>query len=107
MLWDAAKRLRGADITFDQVTVTGTENIMMAACLADGVTVLKNSAREPEVVSLAEYLNLMGAQIEGAGTDEITITGVGELTPSSCEVIPDRIEAGTYLVAAANYGRRA
>ncbi|SPF40885.1 UDP-N-acetylglucosamine 1-carboxyvinyltransferase (fragment) [Syntrophobacter sp. SbD1] len=84
--------------------MTGTENIMMAACLADGVTVLKNSAREPEVVSLAEYLNLMGAQIEGAGTDEITITGVDELTPSSCEVIPDRIEAGTYLVAAAITG---
>jgi UDP-N-acetylglucosamine 1-carboxyvinyltransferase len=95
-----AKKLRGAVITFDQVTVTGTENIMMAACLADGVTVLKNSAREPEVVALADYLNRMGAQIEGAGTDEITIKGVRELTPSSCEVIPDRIEAGTYLVAA-------
>jgi UDP-N-acetylglucosamine 1-carboxyvinyltransferase len=95
-----AKRLRGAVITFDQVTVTGTENIMMAACLADGVTVLKNSAREPEVVALADYMNRMGAQIEGAGTDEITVTGVHELTPSSCEVIPDRIEAGTYLVAA-------
>jgi UDP-N-acetylglucosamine 1-carboxyvinyltransferase len=95
-----AKRLRGAVITFDQVTVTGTENIMMAACLADGVTVLKNSAREPEVEALADYLKLMGAQIEGAGTDEITVIGVHELTPSSCEVIPDRIEAGTYLVAA-------
>jgi len=95
-----AKRLRGAVITFEQVTVTGTENIMMAACLADGVTVLKNSAREPEVEALADYLKLMGAQIEGAGTDEITVIGVHELTPSSCEVIPDRIEAGTYLVAA-------
>lgn len=95
-----AKKLRGAVISFDLVTVTGTENIMMAACLADGVTVLKNSAREPEVVALADYLNRMGARIEGAGTDEITITGVGELTPSSCEVIPDRIEAGTYLIAA-------
>jgi UDP-N-acetylglucosamine 1-carboxyvinyltransferase len=95
-----AKRLRGAVITFELVTVTGTENIMMAACLADGVTVLKNSAREPEVVALADYLKRMGAQIEGAGTDEITVTGVHELTPSSCEVIPDRIEAGTYLVAA-------
>ncbi|MFZ0927633.1 MAG: UDP-N-acetylglucosamine 1-carboxyvinyltransferase [Syntrophobacteraceae bacterium] len=94
------KRLRGALINFDQVTVTGTENIMMAACLADGVTVLKNSAREPEVVALADYMNRMGAQIEGAGTDEIIVTGVRELTPSSCEVIPDRIEAGTYLVAA-------
>jgi UDP-N-acetylglucosamine 1-carboxyvinyltransferase len=95
-----ARRLRGAVITFEQVTVTGTENIMMAACLADGVTVLKNSAREPEVVALADYLNRMGAQIEGAGTDEITVTGVRELSPSGCEVIPDRIEAGTYLVAA-------
>jgi len=95
-----ARKLRGASITFDQVTVTGTENIMMAACLADGVTVLKNSAREPEVVALADYLNRMGARIEGAGTDEITVTGVCELTPSSCDVIPDRIEAGTYLVAA-------
>ena len=99
-----AKRLRGAVITFEQVTVTGTENIMMAACLADGLTVLKNSAREPEVVALADYLNLMGAQIEGAGTDEITITGVRELSPSGCEVIPDRIEAGTYLVAAGMTG---
>jgi len=95
-----AKKLRGAFISFDQVTVTGTENIMMAACLADGVSVLKNSAREPEVVALADYLNRMGAHIEGAGTDEISITGVSELNPSSFEVIPDRIEAGTYLVAA-------
>ena len=96
-----AKKLRGALISFDQVTVTGTENIMMAACLADGVTVLKNSAREPEVVALADYLNRMGAKIEGAGTAEITITGVRELTPPpSFEVIPDRIEAGTYLIAA-------
>jgi UDP-N-acetylglucosamine 1-carboxyvinyltransferase len=95
-----AKKLLGASINFDQVTVTGTENIMMAACLADGVTVLKNSAREPEVVEVAEYLNRMGARIEGAGTDEITIRGVRELSPSSFEVIPDRIEAGTYLVAA-------
>ncbi|MDR3570083.1 MAG: UDP-N-acetylglucosamine 1-carboxyvinyltransferase [Syntrophobacteraceae bacterium] len=99
-----ARRLRGAEIRFEQVTVTGTENIMMAACLADGVTVLKNAAREPEVVALADYLRLMGAQIEGEGADEITITGVGELRPSRCEVIPDRIEAGTYLVAAAITG---
>ncbi len=99
-----AKRLRGARITFDQVTVTGTENIMMAACLADGVTVLKNAAREPEVVALGDYLVRMGAHIEGAGSDEITITGVEELRPSSCEVIPDRIEAGTYLAAAAITG---
>ncbi|MFZ2446081.1 MAG: UDP-N-acetylglucosamine 1-carboxyvinyltransferase [Syntrophobacteraceae bacterium] len=95
-----ANRLRGALITFDQVTVTGTENIMMAACLADGVTVLKNAAREPEVTALAEYLCSMGAQIEGAGTPEITIHGVRELTPGTCTVIPDRIETGTYLVAA-------
>jgi UDP-N-acetylglucosamine 1-carboxyvinyltransferase len=95
-----ARKLKGVPITFDQVTVTGTENIMMAACLADGVTVLKNSAREPEVVALADYLNRMGARIEGAGTGEITITGVRELAPSSCEIIPDRIETGTYLVAA-------
>lgn len=95
-----AKKLKGAVIAFDQVTVTGTENIMMAACLADGVTVLKNSAREPEVVALAGYLNRMGAQVEGAGTDEIRITGVRELTPASFEVIPDRIEAGTYIIAA-------
>ncbi len=99
-----AKRLRGARIVFEQVTVTGTENIMMAACLADGVTVLENAAREPEVVALADYLRLMGAQIEGAGGDEITITGVAELHPACCEVIPDRIEAGTYLAAAAITG---
>jgi UDP-N-acetylglucosamine 1-carboxyvinyltransferase len=99
-----AKRLRGAPIRFDQVTVTGTENIMMAACLADGVTVLENAAREPEIVALADYLVRMGAQIEGAGTHEITITGVPELYPANCEVIPDRIEAGTYLAAAAITG---
>lgn len=95
-----SNRLKGAHITFDGVTVTGTENIMMAACLADGVTVLKNAAREPEVSALAEYLSMMGAKIEGAGTPEITIHGVKELTPSECTVIPDRIEAGTYMVAA-------
>lgn len=101
-----ANRLRGAVINFDQVTVTGTENIMMAACLADGVTVLKNAAREPEVTALADYLQKMGAQIEGAGFAEITIHGVKELVPASCTVIPDRIEAGTYLVAAAITGGR-
>jgi UDP-N-acetylglucosamine 1-carboxyvinyltransferase len=95
-----ADRLKGATIDFAQVTVTGTENIMMAACLADGVTVLKNSACEPEVVCLAQYLRKMGARIEGEGTPEIVIEGVSELVPSSCTVIPDRIEAGTYLVAA-------
>lgn len=95
-----ADRLKGARITFDGVTVTGTENIMMAACLAEGVTVLKNAAREPEVSALAEYLCKMGAKIEGAGTPEIIIHGVPELSPAECTVIPDRIEAGTYMVAA-------
>ena len=95
-----AKRLKGAAITFDLVTVTGTENLMMAATLADGVTVLKNAAREPEVPALAEYLRKMGAVIEGAGTAEITIEGVKDLAGSSYTVIPDRIEAGTYLTAA-------
>jgi UDP-N-acetylglucosamine 1-carboxyvinyltransferase len=93
-------RLKGASISFDQVTVTGTENLMMAATLADGITTLKNAAREPEVVALAEYLRLMGAHIEGEGTDVITIEGVAELSPGRIRVIPDRIEAGTYLVAA-------
>jgi UDP-N-acetylglucosamine 1-carboxyvinyltransferase len=95
-----AERLRGATVSFDQVTVTGTENLMMAACLADGVTVLENAAREPEVVNLAEYLVKMGALIHGAGTPKITIEGVSELTPGIHTVIPDRIETGTYLVAA-------
>ena len=93
-------RLQGAAIAFDQVTVTGTENLMMAATLADGVTVIQNAAQEPEVAALAEYLNRMGASIEGAGTPEIKIEGVKELIPSTFTVIPDRIEAGTYLVAA-------
>lgn len=95
-----ARKLRGAVITFDQVTVTGTENLMMAAALADGVTVLHNAAREPEVIALAEYLTLMGARIHGAGTADITIEGVAELRPARIRVIPDRIEAGTYMVAA-------
>ncbi len=99
-----AKRLQGATITFDQVTVTGTENLMMAACLADGVTVLENAAREPEVLALAEYLGLMGARIRGAGTPQITIEGVSDLKPSSYTVIPDRIETGTYMIAAAITG---
>ena len=96
-----AGRLRGTTITFDQVTVTGTENLMMAATLAEGTTVLENAAREPEVVALAEYLTTMGAIIHGAGTAEITVEGVKDLKPSSSyTVIPDRIEAGTYLAAA-------
>ncbi|MEM5788870.1 MAG: UDP-N-acetylglucosamine 1-carboxyvinyltransferase [Syntrophobacteraceae bacterium] len=99
-------RLRGAHISFDGVTVTGTENLMMAACLADGVTVLKNAACEPEVTALADYLRAMGACIQGAGTPEIRIEGVKDLEPSFRTVIPDRIEAGTYLVAAGITGGR-
>ncbi len=100
------KKLKGNLITFDQVTVTGTENIMMAAVLADGTTVLENAAKEPEIVALAEYLNKMGAHISGMGTHEITIEGVSELKPSECRVIPDRIETGTYMIAAAITGGR-
>jgi UDP-N-acetylglucosamine 1-carboxyvinyltransferase len=100
----SAKRLRGAEIYFDIVTVTGTENIMMAATLAEGITVLRNAAREPEVVALAEVLKRMGADISGAGTPEITIRGVDSLRPVSAEIIPDRIETGTFMVAAALTG---
>jgi UDP-N-acetylglucosamine 1-carboxyvinyltransferase len=99
-----ARRLKGADIYFDTVTVTGTENIMMAAALADGVSVLRNAAREPEVVALADVLVQMGADIQGAGTSVITIKGVKELQPTQAEIIPDRIEAGTFMVAAALTG---
>ncbi len=94
-------RLKGARIVFDIVTVTGTENLLMAATLAEGQTILENAAREPEVVDLANCLISMGAQIEGAGTDTITIQGVDKLKGGSHRVIPDRIETGTYLVAAA------
>ena len=97
----SAGRLKGARIFMDLVTVTGTENLMMAAALAEGVTVLENAAREPEVVDLAECLKAMGANIEGAGTDIITIRGVERLHGASYSVMPDRIEAGTFLVAAA------
>ncbi len=96
-----AKRLRGAEIYFDTVSVTGTENLLMAAALAEGVTVLRNAAREPEVVALAEVLNRMGAQIEGAGTAVIKIEGVDRLNSVEATIIPDRIEAGTFMVAAA------
>jgi len=99
-----AKRLRGASIVFDMVTVTGTENLMMAAALARGRTTLENAAREPEVEELGRVLNKMGARITGAGTSLITIEGVEELTPIEHTVIPDRIEAGTLLVAAAITG---
>ncbi len=95
-----AGRLKGADINFDVTTVTGTENLMMAAVLADGVTVLRNAAREPEIVDLASFLRKMGAQIEGDGTHTITITGVEKLLAADYQVMPDRIEAGTFMVAA-------
>jgi UDP-N-acetylglucosamine 1-carboxyvinyltransferase len=95
-----AKRLKGADIYFDITTVTGTENVMMAATLAEGTTVLNNAAREPEVVNLADVLKGMGAKISGAGTDTITIKGVTSLKPTEATIIPDRIEAGTFMIAA-------
>jgi len=100
----SADRLRGGEICFDIPTVTGTENLMMAATLADGVTVLRNAAREPEISALADVLNRMGADIEGAGGAMITIRGVRELKPVSAAIIPDRIEAGTFMVAAALTG---
>lgn len=99
-----ASRLRGARITFDGQTVTGTENIMMAAVLADGMTVLENAACEPEVADLAALLNRMGARIEGAGTPTINIEGVSRLHGAEHEVIPDRVETGTFMVAAAITG---
>ncbi len=98
------KRLKGAKIVLDVVTVTGTENLMMAACLADGTTVLENAAREPEVVDLAGCLNAMGAKVSGAGTDTITIEGVERMHGTTYDILPDRIETGTYLVAAAVTG---
>ncbi|HEY2036783.1 MAG TPA: UDP-N-acetylglucosamine 1-carboxyvinyltransferase, partial [Steroidobacteraceae bacterium] len=96
-----AGRLRGARLVLDTVTVTGTENLMMAATLAEGETVIENAAREPEVVDLAQFLVSMGARIQGAGTDKIVVQGVERLRGSSYEVLPDRIESGTYLVAGA------
>lgn len=95
-----AKKLKGAEIYFDLPTVTGTENIMMAATLAQGTTVLNNAAREPEVVNLADVLKGMGAKITGAGSDVITIEGVSSLKPTEASIIPDRIEAGTFMIAA-------
>ena len=99
-----AARLRGARVFMDLVTVTGTENLMMASTLADGITYLENAAREPEVVDMAECLVKMGARIEGAGTDVITVHGVERLHGAQHEIVCDRIEAGTYLVAAAMAG---
>ncbi|HUT84413.1 MAG TPA: UDP-N-acetylglucosamine 1-carboxyvinyltransferase [Thermodesulfobacteriota bacterium] len=101
-----AKKIRGARIYFDIPTVTGTENIMMTACLADGTTVLENAAREPEVVNLASALKKMGAKIYGAGTDVITIEGVKTLKPMKHHVMPDRIETCTYMIAAGITGGR-
>jgi len=99
-----AKRLVGAEIRFEGITVTGTENIMMAACLAKGTTTLRNVAKEPEIEDLANFLNSMGANIQGAGTDEIKIQGVESLGGTDFHIPSDRIEAGTYLVAGALTG---
>jgi UDP-N-acetylglucosamine 1-carboxyvinyltransferase len=99
-----AKRLKGARLVMDIVTVTGTENLMMAAALADGTTVIENAAREPEVVDLANFIIAMGGKITGAGTDTITIEGVEKLHGTRYRVLPDRIETGTFLVAAAITG---
>jgi UDP-N-acetylglucosamine 1-carboxyvinyltransferase len=99
-----ADRLKGAHLSLDIITVTGTENLMMAATLADGITVIENAAREPEVTDLANCLNKMGAKISGAGTDCIEIEGVQTLHGTDYDILPDRIETGTYLVAAAMTG---
>jgi UDP-N-acetylglucosamine 1-carboxyvinyltransferase len=102
----SAKRLKGTKLVMDMVTVTGTENLMMAATLADGITVIENAAREPEVVDLANCLNCMGARIRGAGSDMIEIEGVERLSGAHYRILPDRIETGTYLVGAAITGGR-
>jgi len=99
-----AKKLKGGEIYLDIASVTGTENIMMAAVLAKGSTVIHNAAREPEIIALADVLNKMGADIRGAGTSAITIMGVSSLSPVSVSIIPDRIETGTFMVAAALTG---
>ena len=101
-----AARLKGARLVLETVTVTGTENLMMAATLAAGTTYIENAAREPEVLDLANFLNVMGAKISGAGTDTIVVEGVASLHGGSYEVLPDRIEAGTFLVAGAITGGR-
>jgi UDP-N-acetylglucosamine 1-carboxyvinyltransferase len=100
----SAKRLRGAEIVFDKITVTGTEDLLMAAALAEGESIMQNCAREPEVADLADLLNKMGARIEGAGTPTIRIQGVERLHGARHRIIPDRIEAGTFIVAAALTG---
>jgi UDP-N-acetylglucosamine 1-carboxyvinyltransferase len=99
-----ADRLKGAHLILDKVTVTGTENLMMAAALAEGETILDNAAREPEVVDLANFMNRMGAKVSGAGTNRVVIEGVERLHGAEYEVLPDRIEAGTFLVAGAITG---
>src|SRR5882724_2229894 len=100
----SADRLRGAEIVFDKITVTGTEDLLMAATLADGETVMQNCAREPEVADLAALLNAMGAKIEGAGTSTIRVKGVAKLHGARHRIIPDRIEAGTFIIAGALTG---
>src|SRR5437660_8846964 len=100
----AASRLKGAEIVFDKITVTGTEDLLMAATLADGETVMQNCACEPEVADLAELLNKMGADIKGAGTSTIRVKGVSKLSGTKHRIIPDRIEAGTFITAAALTG---
>jgi UDP-N-acetylglucosamine 1-carboxyvinyltransferase len=99
-----AKRLKGAEIVFDKITVTGTEDLLMAATLAEGETILQNCAREPEVADLADLLNKMGAHIEGAGTPTIRVKGVSKLKGAKHRIIPDRIEAGTFIIAGAMTG---
>ncbi len=99
-----ASRLKGTEIVFDKITVTGTEDLLMAATLADGETILQNCAREPEVADLADLLNKMGAKIEGAGTPTIRVKGVAKLKGAKHRIIPDRIEAGTFIIAAAMTG---
>ncbi|HEY6337850.1 MAG TPA: UDP-N-acetylglucosamine 1-carboxyvinyltransferase [Candidatus Sulfotelmatobacter sp.] len=99
-----ATRLKGAEIVFDKITVTGTEDLLMAATLAEGETVMLNCAREPEVADLADLLNKMGAKIEGAGTSTIRVTGVSKLGGAKHRIIPDRIEAGTFIIAGAMTG---
>jgi UDP-N-acetylglucosamine 1-carboxyvinyltransferase len=101
-----AKRLRGARLVMDMVTVTGTENLMMAAVLAQGETVIENAAREPEVADLADFLNRLGARVYGAGTDTISVEGVDSLSGGSYRILPDRIETGTFLAGAAMTGGR-
>ena len=100
----SANRLKGAEFVFDKITVTGTEDLLMAATLAEGETILQNCAREPEVADLADLLNKMGAKIEGAGTPTIRIRGVSKLNGAKHRIIPDRIEAGTFVIAAAMTG---